>query len=304
MSLYGAPSGAAPIAPSVLTSDIHNEADLIFKLLQDKEKQLVSMLDCWTLMRGMGMNPTNFDMEQLFDSMQAPLAKIAEERAKEEEKKNKGKKKEETKKEAKKGEEKEEEKGPTEAPEDEKKIDWDTFITAAEAQFKDVRVETEELELAMSVLDKRGVGYLTKEELEKAMRQSGESVLSPAELKLLMDMFPRNKIPFQEFIQKIFGTWVEPEGGVDEIPDLPAAAATSGDVRRTSMEGTLGQTAASMPAASSLPAAAPADAPTEGEAPPPPATEGDAAPAAPAAEEAAPAAEAADAAPPAPAPES
>ena len=211
-----------PVAPSILTSDIHNEADVIFKLLQDKDKQTVSMLDAWVLMRGMGMNPTNAEMDQLFESMVVPLQKIADEKAKQDKKDGKGKKEEKAEK--KKGKDEEEVPVATEAPEDEKKIDWTTFITAAEAQFKDARVEEEEMIQAFRVLDRRGLGYLEKADLTKAMTQSGESVLAPAEVKLLLEMFPGDKVDFREFAQRMLGTWVErPPPPPEAAPAAPAA---------------------------------------------------------------------------------
>eukprot|EP00759_Apiculatamorpha_spiralis_P025224 PhF_6_TR28283/c0_g1_i1/m.41865 len=230
-----------PVAPSILTSDIHNEADLIFKMLtaaqaqSEKDKDKISMLDCWVLLRGMGMNPTNADLDRLYDSMAAPLQKIADDKAKEEEKKKgKDRKKQEEQQEKKKkdGAEGDDAGPPLEAPEDEKKIDWATFITAAEAQFKDARVEEEEIMMAFRILDKKGTegigqdGYMDKADLIKAMTTCGESVLSPAEVKQMLEMFPGERVYFQEFAQKMLGTWVEP--AAQEITnDAPPPAATT-----------------------------------------------------------------------------
>ena len=81
---YASPSRQTTFRPSVLTSDVHNEAEIIFHILEHREKKCVSKLDMLTLLRGMGMNPTDGDLDSLHASMQ-PLISEYEEMVREEE---------------------------------------------------------------------------------------------------------------------------------------------------------------------------------------------------------------------------
>ena len=86
-SPYSSPAAGrarANFRASVLTSDVHNEAELIFHILEHREKKCVSKLDMLTLLRGMGMNPTDGDLDKLHISM-APLIDEYEEMVREEE---------------------------------------------------------------------------------------------------------------------------------------------------------------------------------------------------------------------------
>lgn len=82
---YASPAKLTHFRPSVLTSDVHNEAEIIFHILEHREKKCVSKLDMLTLLRGMGMCPTDGDLDLLHASM-APLIEEYEEMVREEEK--------------------------------------------------------------------------------------------------------------------------------------------------------------------------------------------------------------------------
>jgi len=216
--------------PSVLTSDVHNEAELIFGLIAVKE--LVSSLDCVTLARGMGMNPVQADMKRLQDEMQPLIEELTELRLEEERRKQKeaaklekkdpkkdtkkDPKKDEKKDEKKEGEAKEGEDGQPKrkvlpAPEEEmKNIDWHIFISCIEPMYKDNRQEVSEVVQALGLFDEDGTKYLSVDKIIEIVTQGGESVLSPAEVKQLRDAFPEKGYKIQEFAERLQGTYVPP----------------------------------------------------------------------------------------------
>lgn len=83
-----------PYAASVLTSEVYNEAEVVFTMLQNKEK-LISFLDCTTVLRAMGMNPTSVDMDWLKERMAEPVLLLEQWRREEELKREKERRKEE-----------------------------------------------------------------------------------------------------------------------------------------------------------------------------------------------------------------
>lgn len=229
--------------PSVLTSDVHNEAELIFSILQDPDHKVVSQLDVLTLLRGMGMNPVNADTDYLREVMAEPIERYEAMRREEEAKKEKERKREEAERKkkggafvakpppGKKGDPKsgtaggaggdgpaevELEEGPdgkkrvkTGPREEVKNIDWNVFITAVEPIFRDNHQEQDEILNALKVFDEAGMGVLTRDELFRIVTSNGESVLGPAEIKLLTDMLPES-MEFVEFAQRAQGTYVPP----------------------------------------------------------------------------------------------
>lgn len=233
--------------PSVLTSDVHNEAELIFSILQDPDHHTVSQLDVLTLLRGMGMNPVNADTDYLREVMAEPIERFEAMRREEEARKEKERKKEEAERKRKMGytakptpppkkgapgdksgkgatasgdpanpAEPEMEEGPDgkkrvkRGPREEvKNIDWNVFITAVEPIFRDNHQEQDEILNALKVFDDTGKGQITRENLFKIVTSNGESVLSPAEIKILTDMLPET-MDFVEFAQRVQGTYVPP----------------------------------------------------------------------------------------------
>jgi len=200
--------------------------------LQEKEKKLVSYLDVLTLLRGMGMNPTGRDLEELYETMKEPVLKLEEIRREEERKRDKEKEKQQKDKkvekkpekkegdkkdgEKKEGEEGEKKKVATEPPEEIKNIDWNIFITHVEPIYMDNRVEEEEIIAAMRVYDTAGRGMIKRSELIKIMTENGETVLSPAEVKQFMEFFPNEMVEFKEFAQRLQGTYQPPQGPTAE----------------------------------------------------------------------------------------
>ena len=228
--------------PSVLTSDVHNEAELIFTILENKEKKLISYLDCLTLLRGMGMNPTASDMDELRESMAEPVQRLTEWRLEQEAKAERERKKEE----AKKGGEKKAEKGSkdgkgakkgkgddkpaadgtavesaegaegdkkrrpkVEPAEETKNIDWNIFISCVEPLYRDNHVEQEEIVAALRVFDVNGTGVIKRSDLARIVTTNGESVLSPAEEKQLHEVLPE-QCTLEELAARIQGTYVPP----------------------------------------------------------------------------------------------
>lgn len=245
------PDGRKPAAAPActLTSDVHNEAELLFQMLQHKDKLCVSSLDCLTILRGMGMNPTQVDMEQLLRAMAPYINELDDLRREEERKRDKEKKKEEerlaksggakpkpkpaaadakggkdgkgaaTGKDGKPGdaaggaaaaEGEDGEKVKAEPAEEVKNIDWEIFITCVEPMYKDNRQEEREILAALGIFDQDQRNTITKTELKKILSENGESVLSPAEIKQFDEMFKDEVMDMREFAQRLQGTYVPP----------------------------------------------------------------------------------------------
>lgn len=214
--------------PSVLTSEVYNEAELIFNILQNKEK-LVSFLDCTTLLRGMGMNPTSHDLDKLQARMREPIIRLEawrraeelrreRERRKEEAKeakkmgrsvaKNDAKKKEEERK--KKEEEEERENQKIIPVEEIKNIDWNIFISCTEEIFRDAATEEKTVYKALKVFeDPEDPGVMSIDRLIEIITSRGDSVLSPAEVKQLKKDLPA-KCSLSELASRIQGLYVPP----------------------------------------------------------------------------------------------
>lgn len=249
--------------PSVLTSDVHNEAELIFGILENKDKKLISYLDCLTLLRGIGMNPIQEDMDMLKESMAEPINRLTEWRLEQEAKAEKERKKEEAKKggdkkgekkDAKKPDPKKDGKGgksaaeggaPADGPEAEeaaalakkkrepaeemKNIDWNIFISCIEPLYRDNHVEQEEIVAALRVFDVNGIGRMTRSDLARIVTTNGESVLSPAEEKQLHEVLPED-FTLEELAARIQGTYVPPTQ-----EELDAIAAKEREAREAAL---------------------------------------------------------------------
>lgn len=213
--------------PSVLTSEVYNEAELIFNILQNKEK-LVSFLDCTTLLRGMGMNPTVHDLDKLKARMREPVIKLEAWRRAEQLRKERERLKEEAKEAKKMGrkiskaeqKKKEEEKRQKEEEakekekiipiEEVKNIDWNIFISCTEEIFRDAATEEKTLFKALKVFDdEEDPLIMTMDRLVEIVTSRGNSVLTPAEVKQLRKDLPA-KCSFQEMAARLQGTYVPP----------------------------------------------------------------------------------------------
>jgi Ca2+-binding EF-hand superfamily protein len=238
---------------AVLSSKVYNEAETIFHLLEHKDRRCVSALDTVTLLRGMGMNPVQDEIEALQREM-APLVAELEElrfieeekaealRKKEEAKSGKGDKEKEAKAKAEKEKKEKEAKAAKDAkagetgkegqgegaegegenkegkkrvhadpPEEVKNIDWHIFITSVEPHYKDVATERDEIIKALKCFEgPDGKGRITMKELVRIVTTNGESVLSPAEVKQLLEAFPMETLEFGEFADRINGTYQPP----------------------------------------------------------------------------------------------
>eukprot|EP00796_Vickermania_ingenoplastis_P001855 gene1855-1134_t len=214
--------------PSVLTSEVYNEAELIFNMLQNKEK-LVSFLDCTTLLRGMGMNPTNHDLDKFKARIREPVIRLEQWRLEEEVRREKERRKEEAKelkkmgrkisKADKKKQEEEKKKKEEENKENEKiipveevkNIDWNIFISCAEEIFRDAATEEKTVFKALKVFDKDDDSPMTMtiDRLIEIVTSGGESVLTQAEVKQLRKDLPA-KCSFAELAARLQGTYVPP----------------------------------------------------------------------------------------------
>lgn len=214
--------------PSVLTSEVYNEAELIFNILQNKEK-LVSFLDCTTLLRGMGMNPTSHDLDKLKARMREPVIRLEAWRREEELRRERERRREEAKeakkmgrklpaKDAKQKGDKKKEEGEEDEDnekiipvEEIKNIDWNIFISCTEEIFRDSATEEKTVFKALKTFDddEDNPKVMTIDHLVRIVTGCGDSVLTPAEVKQLRALMPA-KCPFAEMAARIQGTYVPP----------------------------------------------------------------------------------------------
>eukprot|EP00906_Rhabdomonas_costata_P023403 RCo033675 len=217
-----------PKQTAVLTSDVINEAEQTFKSICN-EQGLISQLDIIKLLRSMGMNPTDSDIEVLFDVMKLrDPEKERQERIerdewlkKERERKQKEKEEREAMKDDKKAKaassakkKKEDEKKDQMLwipPERRPVVDWPTFIRNVEPFFRDNKIEEEALLRALKVFDKEGRGWISRDDLVRILTTKGEDILSPPEVAALLETFPNPRVEHREFAQKMQGTYVEPK---------------------------------------------------------------------------------------------
>jgi len=212
--------------PSVITSDVHNDAEAIFNMLQNKEK-LVSFLDCTTLLRGMGMNPTQEDMDHMKELMAEPIVRLEQWRREEELKREKERRKEEARERKSKVrisvappkkslaekaiDAAQEEKAVKIIPVEEiKNIDWNIFISCTEATFRDrMREEKTVYEALKLFVDAENPQQMTREQLIHIVTSNGDNVLSAAEVKLISAVLPET-CSVKELASRIQGTYVPP----------------------------------------------------------------------------------------------
>jgi hypothetical protein len=233
----GVPQGGRP--PAVLGNEVYNNAEAIFHILEHKESKCVSSLDTVTLLRGMGMNPIQAEVDALQKQMAPLIAELDEIRLEEERKKEAQRKKEEAKsgkgdkdkKEAtkkpepkkgetakdgakkgdgKEGEGEKEERVLTMPAEEVKNIDWHIFITSVEPFYKNLETEKHEIVGALKVFDRDGKGKISMADLVRIVTTKGESVLSQAEVKQLTEAFPEASYNLNDFAELLNGTYRPP----------------------------------------------------------------------------------------------
>lgn len=231
----------------MLTSDVYNEAEVSFAMLQSKEK-LVSFLDCTTLLRSMGMNPTREDMDRLKELMAEPIARLEQWRREEELRQDKERRKEEArdrkgkdrasvapskKSIVKEGGEEGGAEGATAAAaasitpaEEIKNIDWNIFIHCAETVFRDRMREEHAVLEALSVFAGSAGATMTRDRLMEIVTTNGDNVLTPAEVKVLLTMLPET-CSLKELAARIQGTYVAPTQ-----EEIDAAAARAMEAQR------------------------------------------------------------------------
>ncbi|CCW69571.1 unnamed protein product [Phytomonas sp. Hart1] len=247
--------------PSVLTSDVCNEAEFIFNTLQNKEK-LVSFLDCATILRGMGMNPNQTDMERLKSLMTEPILRLEQWRREEELKREKERRREEAR-ERKGGLMKsvskpnstrksivekaieastENEKQVKIVPVEElKNIDWNIFISCTEEIYRDSLVEEKQVFDALKVFAERDSSpklMMSQEKLVKALISNGDNVLTPVEIKQLKSLLPE-QCDIVELAKRIQGTYVAPTQ--DELNRIALEQAKTFQIKEDNKKGALSE---------------------------------------------------------------
>lgn len=239
-------------APSVITSDVYNDAQISFSMLESKEK-LVSFLDCTTLLRSMGMNPTQDDMDRMKELTAKPIARLEQWRREEELRQDKERRKEEARE--RKGKDRgsvaPNKKSIAEKPaaedgaanaeagaeaaslvpaEEIKNIDWNIFIHCAELVFRDRMREQHAVLEALKVFIGTSSAVVSRDRLMEIVTTNGDNVLTPAEVKLLVTMLPES-CSAKELAARIQGTYVAPTQA-----ELDAAAAREMEALRQQQE--------------------------------------------------------------------
>lgn len=246
------------VTPSVLTSGVYNDAEAIFALLQNKEK-LVSLLDCTTLLRGMGMNPTLADMDKLMARMAEPILRLEQWRREEELRRDKERRKEEAR-ERRRGSKvmrvgaKKQDRSksvldnviaetmadkPRITPAEEiKNIDWNIFISCAEEMFRDAAKEEKLILRALQTFQGAGnsAQIVTQDDLVRIVTSNGDNVLNPSEIKQLRASLPV-QCSFAELAARLQGTYVPPTQ--EEIDQQAAAAAVAQRLREEMQKPTI-----------------------------------------------------------------
>lgn len=259
----------APRQPaSVLTSEVYNEAELLFTMLENKEK-LISFLDCTTVLRGMGMNPTGPDMDVLRSMMAEPVMRLEQWRREEEMKRDAEKLKEglRDRKRSMGGAKNRSQSGsrPSSSSiaadgtrasiagfsglstamaeqqrlikvspaEEIKNIDWNIFISCVETVYRDRFVEQGEVVASLRVFDPLGKGKMTIDEFIHYVTTNGDSVLTPLEVKALRDALPE-ECSLEEFAARIQGTYVPPTQA--ELDRLAAEAEDRAAAERAALQ--------------------------------------------------------------------
>eukprot|EP01006_Ploeotia_vitrea_P063327 TRINITY_DN85328_c0_g1_i1.p1 TRINITY_DN85328_c0_g1~~TRINITY_DN85328_c0_g1_i1.p1 ORF type:complete len:278 (-),score=55.08 TRINITY_DN85328_c0_g1_i1:179-1012(-) len=246
-----------PTRHSVLTSDVINEAEQTFKSIA--KDGFVSQLDIVTIMRSMGMNPTESDLDALFDVMQIrDPERERQERIERDERLRKEKERREKEKAeaalkddkkkmnpaaaAKKMNKKKKDDEKKEAyvwvpPEKRPVVDWTSFITHVEPFYKDNKIEEDAITQALKVFDKEGKMWMHKDELIRLLTTKGEDILSPPEVLILKELFPSTRIDFKEFAAKMQGTWIEPKPEEVEQASVASSRRTAGPAASVKKEG-------------------------------------------------------------------
>ena len=169
--------------PAVLTSDVINDAQALFQIKAAKkegQEPLISFNDVLFILRGIGMNPTAKDMDEVVKKMTA---------YDQEDKKDDKKKKKEDKSKAKKDEE-DEKKAAAVLPDDVPKYNWLVFIEAVEQSYKNNRRCEEQIFDSFKVFDRQyQKGKISLKNLITILTKLGEDVLSPAEVDELRRLF-------------------------------------------------------------------------------------------------------------------
>ncbi|CBH16394.1 hypothetical protein, conserved [Trypanosoma brucei gambiense DAL972] len=216
--------------PRVLTSEVYNDAEATFNLLENKEK-LVSLLDCVTLLRAMGMNPTQDDIDYLRERMAEPVLRLEEWRRNEEIRRDKEQRREEMKDRKRIGtvamkkntklagdrsaegtvQDGQNPQQPVKITpaEEVKNIDWNIFISCVEEIYRDAVTEQKEVLGALRILDTEGDDSITIDELVELVTTNGESVLNPAEVQQLRSLLPK-ECSLPELASRLQGTYVPP----------------------------------------------------------------------------------------------
>eukprot|EP01059_Diplonema_ambulator_P032166 TRINITY_DN6177_c0_g3_i2.p3 TRINITY_DN6177_c0_g3~~TRINITY_DN6177_c0_g3_i2.p3 ORF type:complete len:240 (+),score=75.59 TRINITY_DN6177_c0_g3_i2:47-721(+) len=182
--------------PAVLTSNVINEAQALFQMKATKKEgcePLVSQNDVLFILRGLGMNPTQADVEEMVSGIEP----WDEEKNADKRKKKTGKEDDKKKKE----EDDEKQKNLMMLPEDVPKFSWLGFIEATEGCYRSSRRCEEVIIESLKVFDRQDQrSKVPLSYLVNILTTLGDDVLSTSEV---------------EELQKIFGIPEDPEGDPD-----------------------------------------------------------------------------------------
>ena len=181
--------------PAVLTSDIINEAQALFQQRSFKREgyePLASQNDLLFILRGIGMNPTQPDLEEVVSFMS-----IYDADEKRDDRKKKKNKEEEDKK--KKKDEDDEKAKIMQLPEDIPKYSWLTLIEAIELGYKNHRRCVDEIVSCLKVFEPGP--RISVRNLVHIMTSLGDDVLGPLEIEELKRLFTNPDVPADDSVE-------------------------------------------------------------------------------------------------------
>ena len=226
--------------PAVLTSDVINEAQALFQMKSLKKEgcePLCSQNDLLFILRGIGMNPTQEDVDEIVGYM----SPYDPDERRDDKKKKKEKKNDEEEKKKKKAEE-DEGKASLQLPEDVPKYAWLSLIEAVEMGYRNARRCEDEIISCMKVFENGA--RMPLKELVSIMSTLGDDVLTPAETDELLKLFgnPENPRDMEgiDVEYEVFAKTVQ-EGQRPPPPPPPADGdPANGTVGSAGLNGTLG----------------------------------------------------------------
>eukprot|EP01013_Petalomonas_cantuscygni_P039670 TRINITY_DN71200_c0_g1_i1.p1 TRINITY_DN71200_c0_g1~~TRINITY_DN71200_c0_g1_i1.p1 ORF type:complete len:277 (+),score=42.24 TRINITY_DN71200_c0_g1_i1:65-895(+) len=223
--------------------DFHTVNILDAMFISMAKDRKICQLDCVTLLRAIGMCPTDADLRPFFDRLNIRDAvREAEERRTRDERMRKeledaqnaaamltGAKREtvknlKEKKVATGGRRDEQKSLPWVPPERRPVVTWSMFLAALQPEYKDLAVCEAELRQAWAVFDKNGSGTLDQQTLLSVLTGKGTEPLAPQEVKSFLEVFTWPNVSIDDICHALAGTLQPRPQSAGPSGRLPSAA--------------------------------------------------------------------------------